>query len=613
MSDPVIPNIPSSIPEDQVDFFRSLKGCLEFMMGHGQFTDSERALRVGELSKFGVDINAFLKSSSLSPYPMVKNPSQTMPYAPTNLTITKGTYVHVLTWTNPSDIKASHVEVWAAENSQSIVDAEPIAIVTITEKQRGEQGIFKHSGFDVTSDFTYWIRAVSYAGKYSEWHPTLLQGGIAVAGDDSIAETISGVIDILRGGTPEIYDPETVYNFNDRCRDTDGRVWKSILVGQFYGHEPPNPVYWERTGILMVGDVDGTPTVAIDGNLVVDGTILARHLQAEIINATHIDASEIFVMNIQSSNYVSGVSGWKIGSDGTFELAAWGYPSDVTKINGGKIHAGSSIKIGDVDGTSDYCFIDDGDISFYKYFGGSHVLYKSLKAIEVGTASNNTTVTLTGIYYSEPFIFVVKAEMDSYIADRENQSIRQQIAAENITQYSTYRYQFTAICRTILSSGNDADTVNYSAAISGFSESVRTANTSLFTTAAGVTSLTVAGNYSGTCYVMTQVGDTGTYVARYGTVRIRVLVSIDGGAYQQAHDTGWVTNPSGSWSKAFSVSSGSHTVRCRLEVDMEKDPGWSFYSPWEGSASLLWQTISTNMSAATVLSTGTLRYLAIGV
>ena len=53
------------------------------------------------------------------------------------------------------------------------------------------------------------------------------------------------------------------------------------------GHEPEyyHPLLWERIGILSSGDVNGEATVGIDGNLVVDGTILARHMEVDSLSA----------------------------------------------------------------------------------------------------------------------------------------------------------------------------------------------------------------------------------------------------------------------------------------------------------------------------------------
>jgi hypothetical protein len=316
-NEPQILDVPTSDPE-ATPFLLSLKQGIEFMLGQGNNLDDDRALRVRELVKFGVDITGFLNSNVNNPYSLThpSSGSSKMPNAPYDLSVVKGPFVHTLYWTNPTESIVSHIEVWVAKDSQSIDDAILTGIVTVTEDLRGEEGTYKHSGFAVTSDYTYWIRAISYGGKHSEWNPTLAQGGYAVPGDDSVAETIDQIIDMLQGSTPDAYSAGTTYYFNDRCRTTDGRVWKSIYAGgdtSHSGNEPPNATYWERSGILMQGDVDGTPTVAIDGNFVVDGTILADAIQAGAITAAKLAANQILVGHtIESANFVTGTTGWQI-------------------------------------------------------------------------------------------------------------------------------------------------------------------------------------------------------------------------------------------------------------------------------------------------------------
>ncbi|WP_300456626.1 hypothetical protein [Desulfobacula sp.] len=315
MSDPNVPNIPASTSTDQVAFFTAVKSLLETLSGQGRNTDEQKALRVSDLEKLGINLNQFKNSSSTKPYAVITSSSGSLetPNPPRSLTVTKGPFVHTLTWTNPIDTIVSHIEVWVAESSQERDDAVLLGIVTMTSTTRGEAGVFKHSGFTVTHDFTYWIRAVSYTGKNSIWAPPDAQGGYVVTGDESVGETIDGIIDMLSGTTPDLYDAGHSYVLNELCRTSDGRRWKSISVAAHSGNEPPNTTYWERAGILMQGDVDDIPTVGIDGNLVVDKTILARHIQADSINADHIDTSEVFIgLSVQSSNFISGVQGWKI-------------------------------------------------------------------------------------------------------------------------------------------------------------------------------------------------------------------------------------------------------------------------------------------------------------
>ncbi|MBI9090714.1 MAG: hypothetical protein JEZ12_15970 [Desulfobacterium sp.] len=310
MPDPNIPGIPTSLPPDLAQFFTAVKACIEILMGQGRNTEADRALRVRELNATTVS-NLVEQSTSTS------GVSQDTPVAPTGLIISKGAFSHHLSWTNPTDEIVSHVEVWVAEESQSRNNAVLIGIVTVTKNLRGGAGRFINSGFDPTHDFAYWIRSVSYADIHSGWCPPDEQGGYAVSGDESFGVTIDTIIDVLKGGTPALYVPAKDYSKDERCRTADGRTWVSIYEGAHQGHEPPNATYWDRDGILMTGDVDGTPTVGIDGNLVVDDTVLARHIQAEQIKAAHIDVNELFVgMQLQSSNYILNQTGWKLESTG---------------------------------------------------------------------------------------------------------------------------------------------------------------------------------------------------------------------------------------------------------------------------------------------------------
>lgn len=63
---------------------------------------------------------------------------------------------------------------------------------------------------------------------------------------------------------------------------------------------------------FIVGTVEGVSTVGINGQLMVDGSVYADAVGADQIKAIHLDANEAFVNTIQSSNYASGTSGWKI-------------------------------------------------------------------------------------------------------------------------------------------------------------------------------------------------------------------------------------------------------------------------------------------------------------
>jgi hypothetical protein len=122
----------------------------------------------------------------------------------------------------------------------------------------------------------------------------------------------------------------------------------------------------------MTGDVDGVPTAAIDGNLVVDDTILARHIQAGSIIAEHMAANQILVGHtIKSDNFSTGVSGWQISYDGK---AQFNGPDVVgldqlnsTVIDGGYIKTSlinaGAIAIGDLSGAGSLAGLDQTDLT----------------------------------------------------------------------------------------------------------------------------------------------------------------------------------------------------------------------------------------------------------
>jgi len=67
---------------------------------------------------------------------------------------------------------------------------------------------------------------------------------------------------------------------------------------------------------FVIGEVAGQYAVGIDGNLVVDGTIMGRHIDAGAITAAHLAADLAVVNTIRSGNYSAGTTGWKFTGTG---------------------------------------------------------------------------------------------------------------------------------------------------------------------------------------------------------------------------------------------------------------------------------------------------------
>lgn len=335
-----IPEIPTTTPPEMVDFLRSLSQGLSVLQGLGRNSEMDKALRISDLSRLGIVTTDFLRATSENPLSIGSaEPSGAAPLPPQNLIVTKGPFVHVLTFDIPDDPIVDYIEVWVAKNSQLRTNAKLGFILTV--KDYGSPGLIKMTVDDVTADYTYWIRSVSFARNHSIWEPPDSQGGYVVPGDESIGETIDGVLNILKGTDPDLYNASTVYSLFELCKTSDGRRWKSVSVTDFSGQSPPNATYWERAGILMQGEVDGVDTVGIDGNLVVDSTIMARHIQAGSITAGLLAAGQVLIGHtIQSSNYVSGTSGWKIDKSGSAEFIGGTFTItgglDYTKVSGTK-------------------------------------------------------------------------------------------------------------------------------------------------------------------------------------------------------------------------------------------------------------------------------------
>lgn len=56
------------------------------------------------------------------------------------------------------------------------------------------------------------------------------------------------------------------------------------------------------TPIFIVGDIDGSPAVGVNGNLIVDGTVLARHLAVTTLSAIVADIGEVTAGKLRSSD-----------------------------------------------------------------------------------------------------------------------------------------------------------------------------------------------------------------------------------------------------------------------------------------------------------------------
>lgn len=351
-------------------------------------------------------------------------------------------YNIVLSWTMPADDTIEYVEVWVnTENNRDTATRRGVVTAPGNE--------YLYSGFDPQDNHYFWIRSRGYNGQYSTWSPTQAQGGYLVTGNGALADTIDQIVKILKGGNPPAFDNEASYDSGVQVVDLNGRVWESAttISPTAPGTQPEAPD-WQRTGLLMEGDVDGQPTVAIDGNLVVDQTILARHIQAASITADKMDMNQAFVgMTIQSSNFVEGYSGWQLHSDGVLKIES----------DGSEIIVGNSVN-------GDYLAISEGDVKFFYWDGTTHHLYKSLKRREEGITQHDVEVEIPGYFKSTPSVDIIPKSTQTYLHSMAQYEVDQilQCQALNIEEFNpttglpetgTGRWRFTTQAVLTASSG----------------------------------------------------------------------------------------------------------------------------------------------------------------
>lgn len=587
---PPIPDVPV-VDLELYDFLTAVKEVIEVREGirgevEDQFVSYGELLDPSTISKLG--ITGATDTSSDDPVtPGGTDPRFTNtdpPSAPSNLSVEATAWVHRLTWTNPADDHVAGIEVYHANVDDWSGSAERIAIVTVPGNS------YEHNYDSVTKNHYYWIRAVSYAGNFSDVVPdpdTL--GGDLIPARESTDQAIDAAISTLQGADATLYDSEYVYAAGDRARWTDEYSIARTFERRDYdiGNsdvDPSNAMYWKQISILAEGDVDGEPTIGLDGNLVVDDTILARHIRANQIDGGHIKASAEITLQ-EGGKATFGDSNVIIDTDSG------------DGVNGRIIVAPN----GGVAGNN-YCELTDGDINFYRYIAGDHRLTRALRSFASGTAVNGATVSLDTHYWATiPNVFVLPLDMptykDGFVGDQ-----RLDCSRSDPVEYEAGHYSFVPSIQLVSSGGNFINAINETTSLT----SVGAAWSVQHETPDGTTALTAAGYLSG--YLRWYNQQYSSYQTANSRVRLRIYVD---GAATTLYDSTTQTH-SYNFSRAFTgLTSGVHTVRFYLEVIATYYPGTSTpVTTTQGSVSLRWDTLSGSATGLTTLLEGTCSWFA---
>ena len=285
-----IPGIPADCPASISQVLDAIKTNLETGIGVRTKTSAtinyDKWVRVRDLTD-----SDFWRSVG---YPMDEETSsgtdKTPPGEPTSFTVTQGVWTNYLSWTNPTDDDFAYVEVWGGQ----IDDVESASLLSIVSYPSTSWAHPLYTEFQ--QDWFYWIRAVDFYGNASDFvGEGSGSGGVEAPGKNTVGQMIDAVMDILNGYRTAYaaYSAVTAYFYGDRVIYTgpDGidRTYKCVVSGggSVTGQAPLLPdgtlniSYWTRSGILVEGDVDGVATVGIDGNAVIDGTLLARSIKTD--------------------------------------------------------------------------------------------------------------------------------------------------------------------------------------------------------------------------------------------------------------------------------------------------------------------------------------------
>lgn len=290
-------------------FLAAVKEVLETMMGH-RGAETDRVVTVADLASGGMV--RYLNDQAVS----VTRPKEAVqptevPKAPRDLMLISesdgariNAFNHHLTWILPDDDTITATEVWVNAGSNSRSGAIFIASVPY------DRAFYTNGDIDVTKHYYYWIRTVNWAGNYSTWEPTGSTAGYLVPKSGTIGETVDKLMDALKGEAPALYAGGTTYAVGDQVSyvgaDTWTRNYRCIKAS--LGNAPTDTEYWERLGILTEGEIDGEATVGIDGNMVVDGTIVARNVAAAAITADKISTASLSAISANLGTITAGLA-----------------------------------------------------------------------------------------------------------------------------------------------------------------------------------------------------------------------------------------------------------------------------------------------------------------
>ena len=174
----------------------------------------------------------------------------------------------------------------------------------------------------------------------------------------------------------------------------------------------------------------GSP-VQVDIDSKINSLNIHKYLATNTIVASYTNVNTLAAINAILGDVVAGTLK---NSTGTF---------DIDLINKYIEIAGPNGKNAD-----DYVSIKNGLVEQFTWNGSSHSTIKGLSIIEIGTAYNGNTITLSKYYKTRPTVRLFPEEITTYDpVNYPNRSLKLETSARNLTEYTTGRYRFSIVCK----------------------------------------------------------------------------------------------------------------------------------------------------------------------
>jgi hypothetical protein len=306
-----IPAIDQSIDPAVGKVLQALKQAIE--VREGRAGSNERFMTVNDLYNAGVldlvinGVRVTGAGSAAGGFVASTFNNTSVPPAVTGIATAGGLGKVFITWNDIDDSAVSHVQIWRSADDD-FSNAVVIGTSTVA--------IYADEDVDSGEIFYYWLKAISprgiagplndVAGTPGEasYDPKYVNDLLRIKWEASQIYSLNEYIIPTPSAETGLWYKATVAGYSGTAQPT----WPTIVGGTVVDNE----VIWEavasaaQEATFLVGDVNGVPSVVVNGNLYADGTIVARMVQAGAITADKITASQLSAISADLGNITAG-------------------------------------------------------------------------------------------------------------------------------------------------------------------------------------------------------------------------------------------------------------------------------------------------------------------